>query len=623
MSPHAGYGVTFVLPILLIFVAVFSSNRGCLVKRTLLMPQVLLIPIVAIAAVGQHLCDWIREHQIQTGQGSYLGEFGLLHYSLELGQFLSSNEPFFELRNPTSFLIGLLPLLHTFVFPVIALFDPGAYVSVASPRRITLSWNAYAWDALRTQFHGGILALVLISWSFARNKKQSENHRFLLRCLAITLCVSICLALLMTPKIRWFSLLPEYVFGNAYWQTADVSLLLTLSLAVIHGDRFSRAFPLRQRNSHRSEEPRSFLRRCLSNIALLLGLLITVSLLPYRLIEPIRINGGQTRFSPLQLDGEIRKSNESWEGVITRIASDLRNDPLHVPERVLIGDGSFVMGEGEQSWWGLRTFTQLRDIQLSSLLSRPRFRDSETLTRHAPFSSTVESFRCTETIRSTLDVLSVGWAILPKDCAQEYLAREYNTTVAMPEPWSNLPAGRPFESVSPTLLVRNVSDDQLHLGVRLREFHHWWAPIGRIGTEKCPFLELDCATQLELVRGSSTSSPPMSFCVHKCVARYHISENAPAGDRLIVPLNFDASIRARQGEDSLRLSSYHGLVAIDAESINAGEIEFFVEPDVLMRIQGFVPIAWLFLIFLATRHRYMKSRYPKEQLNSPHPAVLE
>ena len=601
MIPHVGYGMTYAPTIAVLFAFVVFSQRGVLVRRIVREPEVLVGPLLAVVALLPGILDIVREQRLQAAFPAYQPEMGVLHYTLFSGQFLG-------------WLLGVLPLFHTLVFPLLALFDPGAYGGVLDKEIFRRPWTAVGWPHKGVQFHGGVLTLILAGWSVARPKLSKGSC--LERAVAVLAVTSMTIALLNTNNVpgHWLSLewIPSGLLSNGRWQHSDVSLLLTLVLLVWRANDLV----ARVSNSTGSPPP-SFLPRLnsalhnLTKLSVVFGLLCLVCVLPYRFIEPLRLNSGQTRFSPLHFNGEIRSDNERWRSVLDD--HKLKLSISDGPKRMLI-DGGLIEGEGQREWWGLRTHSQLRDIQVSSLLSWPRLRRGDTLTPGAKIQHVVRDFSCDNNLPDRLDILAVTWSLVQDPCSSTFLPRATRVTVPMPPPWSSVVSQRQPESIMDEMTATTSTGH--YSAVKTETFHQWWTPIRTSLIEPCPFLTNDCVTKVGLIRGKKVDSPPLTVCRRDCVAVYRLSQPPLQHSRLLIPLNYDPSLRVMQNGLDLHTTEYAGLLTIDSQQLQPGIITITIHPDLIMRLRTVAPIAVTILILLAAQKRRFSRLKESEDLTS-------
>lgn len=152
MIPHLGYGITFAPVIVLLFAIVIFSNRGALGRRILRRPMVLIAPALTLLALLPGLIDVSRELRIQSARPDYSPEFGVLRYVFD--QFANGTVRF-DSGNLNHWLLVVLPLAHTFVFPSVAIIRPETYLASSPAAGSIPFWNAYSWPHALTPFHGG------------------------------------------------------------------------------------------------------------------------------------------------------------------------------------------------------------------------------------------------------------------------------------------------------------------------------------------------------------------------------------------------------------------------------------------------------------------------------------
>jgi hypothetical protein len=592
LAPHFGYAVTYVPTLVVLFSVVMFSKNGALVRRVFRNPVALTVPVLVILAISPYLLDLAREMQLQANRPDYRAESGVLDFALRHGAFLEAGQPI-------SWVISGILMAHTFVFPLVALFDPEAYVQTASPRVLTLSWNAAAWPIRVVQFHGGVLALCLSILVLRRPKGRRVK---LVERVAIGLmALSIVVALFNTSRVPGLSLAwaPVWMFSNSRWTHADVSLLLCLALFVWRSDDIWKMLFGAFRGQRR--------RRRLMRLGITFGLVCVICVMPYRFTETLRLNGDQTRFAALQVDSQVRIDNGQWKRVVADLRRSLYGANTSASERVFFEGESLMGGEGDNVWWGLRTHSQLRDVRLSSLLSWPRLRSGETLTPGDKFQHIVSDPKCDESIRSRLDFLSVSWSVMSSECAESHLQFEKQVDVPMPPSWTSLSSGRSLSSIMPEMVARTPFLQEGEVSaVRLMSYHHWWSTLNDLSTAPCPMLAEDCVTRLKLRRGAEVDSPPLRVCLSDCIATYELTQVAPAGSLLVIPLNYDPAIQPTQGDTALATVNFNGLLAVQSSQLTAGQIKFVVKSDIIMTLRAFAPVlisAALAIAWLARRRR--------------------
>jgi len=594
MMPHLGYGMTYAPTIVLLFAVVVFSRRGVLARRIVRRPAVLLVPLLAMLALLPGVLDLIREQHLQDARSSYSPELGVLHQTLTYENI--------DFSSVSSWILNAAPLIHTFVFPVLALVDPGAYQWTESPGVFQMSWNAYQWPFSLVQFHGGVLLVLLAGWSIWRPKL--DKRQCLERTLAVVAVMAMLVALLNTnfEPLRWLSLgwAPVGLLSNSRWQYSDLSLLLTLVLLVWRADALVGLF--RQVSRGRTE----LLRRA-ARVFVVSGVFVMICVLPYRVAEPVRLNGGQTRFAPMQFDPVMRQSNEQWRLVLESLRRDRLGLQAESPQRVLI-EGEGLMGaEGDNSWWGLRTHSQLRDVQLSTLLSWPRLRSGLTLTPGDKFQQIVSDPVCDETFPMRLDVLAVEWAILQTSCVKDYFPSSMRVPLPLSPDWKSFKSGRPQTQAMIQMFASASRVD--YSATRLSEFHHWWTKMQPSTLQPCGLLAQSdkdprsCVSRLGLVAGKSVVGPPLAICKTSCLAKYRLEQLPPSAMHLVVPLRFDSTIRAVQDGAPLAIVDFAGLVAIQSNQLRDGLIEFSLVPDSIMKLRSISPLIGLAVLLFAVVSR--------------------
>ena len=582
LMPHLGYGLTFVPAVVVVAAVVLVSRRAELSRWCRTCPQLVVPPMLAALVVTPGVLDFLRESQLQDSLPGYSPELGVLDFMVRAG---------LSLESPQAWLRGLILFAHTFVFPLLGLIDPSAYQEVAPPLNLARSWNGSPWPFTIIQFHGGLLFFVLSVWTF---RTRTEGHKSrAARAVAVMGIIAMLIALLNSRgdplpglALDW---VPFLLLSNSRWLYADLAIVITLVLLVVYGERvvgtLTRVGTPRNRGA--------FVTRPL----LIAGLLIAAFLLPYRMVEPLRINGGQTRFAPLQIDARVRGENEEWRLRLQRLQSDLLGSNSPSPQRVFMEGEGFTGAEGDNVWWGLRTHSQLRDVRLSSLLSWPRMRNGATLVKSDKLQHIVSDPLCHLGLQRALDVLAVSWSVLPSTCVREEFVDLTPIKLEMPPSWTNVISTRPRESIMKQMTAISSSVD--YSAVSMRHYHHWW--ISEVGHDNsvCSFLVDDCVTHLRLIKGKTLDLPPLEICESRCVATYDLSEGAPSGALLVIPLNYDSTLRAESGGRRLRSVNRAGLLAVDTSKLHEASITVSVQPDLIMRLRGLSPIASVVLMLLA------------------------
>lgn len=588
MIPHLGYGVTFAPVIVLLFVIVTFSHRGALGRRILRRPIVLVPPALTFLALLPGLLDISRELRLQSARPDYTPEFGVLRYVFD--QFVAGTVRF-DPENLNHWMLVVLPLAHTFVFPIVGIIRPETYLASSPVGGSVPAWNAYSWPHALTPFHGGILLLVLLVWSVFRPrlKKTAGLERAIV--VAATLSTLIALFNTNAGPFRWLSLswIPSALLSNSRWQHADLSFVLMLVLLVW------RASDIRELFSHAGKRV-GFTCNGLRLFATL-GVVVVGSLLPYRVIESVRLNGGQTRFAPLQIDAATRESNERWRSLLVEVQRSIGMNSVGTPQRVLVEGEGFMGAEGDNSWWGLRTHSQLRDIKLASLLSWPRIRSGETLTPSDKLQHIVSDPLCDEHISQKLDLLSVSWAILPTSCIENHFSGVTSVRISDPPSWSSVTANRTRASIMSQMIARESDVD--FSATKIVSHHHWWARSDSFTSTACHILVEDCVKQLHLSKGLQVESPPLEICEHGCAVRYRLRESPRSGMLLVIPMNYDRAVQALQDGVEHRTYNFHGLVAIEGAELGTGVIEFVIRPDLVMTARSFVPLLLMCLVLIA------------------------
>lgn len=601
LMPHLGYGMTFVPAVIVVATVVLVSRRAQLSQWCKNCPHLFVPPLLATLIVLPGVLDYLRESQLQDSLPGYSPELGVLDFLSRAGLSPVS---------PQAWLIGIILLAHTFVFPLVGLIDPSAYREVAPPSSVTTSWNGSPWPFSVIQFHGGLLLFVLAVWSF-RTRIEGSRARAA-KAVSMVGIVAMLIALLNSrgDSLQFLALdwVPFFLLSNSRWLYSDLSIITTLVLFVVYGERVEGMFI-------RTRTPRN--RSALVTRPLLvLGVVIAALLFPYRMVESLRLNGGQTLFAPLHIDPVVRRENEEWRLRLQRLQSDLLGSKSLRPQRVLM-EGEGLMGaEGDNVWWGLRTHSQLRDVQIGSLLSWPRTRSGATLVESDKLQHIVSDPVCHVGLQESVDVLAVSWSVLPTTCVRERFVGLKSVKLEMPPPWTNLVSSRSRESIMKQMSAANSSVD--YSAVRGRDFHHWWIPRTDLNTEVCSFLLDDCVTLLRLTEGKALNSPPLQICQRRCVATYDLSEGAPAGALLIIPLNYDSTLRAESGGQRLRIVNHAGLLAVDIGELQDSSITVSVQPDLIMRLRGLSAMVCfgLLLVTLLSASRRRSHNHAESAVNA-------
>jgi len=582
MMPHLGYGMTFAPTVVILFIIVVSSRHGALIRRVLQRPASLLAPLLALVVLLPGTLDLIREWNLQADRKSYAPEFGVLHFVIRAGGFPD---------DLSELLLLLGPLTHTFIFPIVALVDPESYQWVSMAKGLSVSWNAHPWPHALVQFHGGVLTLILVAWTVVR---PCRNASKVLERVIVTLTISSMLTALLNtnfPAIGWLALewIPVGLLSNSRWLYSDLALVLTLVLIVWRAEDVHRLF----KHPGQGNGVISVAMR----LSVAFGLIVIACVLPYRLVEPLQINRGQTRFSPLQVNRQVRAENMSWQSVVRELQLKLLGNETFGTSRVLI-EGEGLMGaEGDNSWWGLRTHSQLRDIRVNSLLSWPRLRSGETLTPGEKFQQIVSDPICDQSMPSRMDFLAVDWAVLSRQCVSDYFPRAQAASVATPPIWLNIKSSRSRTSVMTQMVSTSTSVDYLAIG--FASFHHWLAPKPNSTRKPCGFLVEDCIQKLGLRKGVELPKSPLAICLTECVARYQLTQHIPTESILVIPLKFDSAIRATFNDKAISVRNFADLIAIDGKLLEPGEIIFSIEADLIMRLRAGSPILILVLMGLS------------------------
>lgn len=593
LMPHVGTGVTHA-PTVLVLASVVCFLRRRLLFREFRNSRIPLVSLLLAAlALLPGILDILRELRLQKSLIDYSPELGVLDYLQIRGLSLESGQP-------QAWVHGVILLAHTFVFPVLALLDPAAYQATPPSSELSASWNASPWPFDVVQFHGGALTVLLVIWAL-RTRSTDVTARTI-KWVAGLATIAMLVALLNTdtPPLSFLALdwVPFFVLSNGRYMYADLSLLLTLVLVVLMGDRIRSVF-------FRTARPRAT-GVWVTRGVLVFGFSVAASLLPYRVAEPVRLSGGQTRFAPLQFDSTVRRDNEEWRERILRLQSDLSDEAAPGPQRVLI-EGEGLMGaEGDNEWWGLRTHSQLRDMQLSSLLSWPRTRSGATLVPGEKLQHIVSDSLCHEGLNRTVDFLSVSWSMLATPCVGQRFPSLERIKLEMPPQWSSIKSTRPRQSIMDQMIAHSSAVD--YSAFKTAVFHHWWTPTDRSKTEVCGFLVDDCVTRLRLIEGEVLDSPPLEICASRCVATYRLTERSPSGSLLVIPLNYDDVLRAEANGKHLLTHNHAGLLAVDTSGMSQGVLTVTVQPDLIMRLRALSPLACLGLVLLVASRAVRRRR---------------
>jgi len=582
--PHYGYAMTYLPTIVVLSFLVVVRRRGIIIRRIIKRPLLMWPILFAILVLLPGLLDIRRELNLQSALPPAFPEYGIFHYTFDVGNF--------DLKSSSSWLLTGLNVIHTTVFPFVGLIRPETYLELlpGDPR----SFFQVAWSHNRTQFGGGLLAVILAIRALFRPKllQASVIERFVGAVILGSLYVGMFSVAhpFGSSTLRWvleLKMIPGPLLSNGRWQYMDLSAVLTLLLFAWQDHKV-----LTSRG-----QSRDYLAavRALRNVVVTLGVSMFALLLPYRVLETVRLNQGQTRFAPLQLEKTLRSDNEQWISQIAKVQEQLFQNSATSPQRVLIparetnAQNDILFGlEGYQSWFGLRVHAQLRDIQLSSLASKPKIRSGLTLEHRAKqtqLGHDVWNFVCDSDIRARLDFLSVSWSVLPGDCAIREFSSASRIELPMPPEWSR-PSNRKNNTYATEFRLASTEGD--FVALRNATFSHWWTRSGTRSGMPCSLLIDDCLA--DFLPTNSLSQPPLEICSEACVATYHLKGEAPIDSRLLVPLNYDPTLEAVQNGVRLRIDEFQGLVAISSESLGTGTIRISVRPDAIMTLYGVSPL---------------------------------
>lgn len=586
LMPHVGYGMTFAPFILLLIMISLLSQKAYLARRALEQPIAFVVPLLALCSLIPGVFDLLREASMQRSlSDNYEPEFGIVHYLDTSWQ-------------PNTF----IALTHTFIFPLVAVIFPLVYRWTDTPSQDPISFLVHNWPFNRVQFHGGILAIVMVAWACRRPISRKNSNSEIVTILTLIICLLV--ALLNSDNgLNWFSLtwIPMGMLSNGRWFYADLALILTVVLFVIHADDLLDSVIARSV----AKIQVSFLLRAVVVIALV----IAGALFPYRVLEPWRINGGQVRFAPLQAKSQVRSSNEEWRKVVLKLQNAFAAGDLTPSKRVLIYD--MIGGEGKRSWLGLRSHSQLRDIKIASLLSWPRLRSAETLNSGDKLQHVVSDVECSKKLPGVLDFLGVDWSVVPVECSANFAVTAPQGVVPNGQEWSIPSRLRTSESVMLEMHSSEVTEK--YLAIATATFHHWWASKSELELSSCHFLEQDCIEQLGLIAGSKLDESPFRVGSESNVAEYRLSQSPPDGDFLVIPLNYDRAIQAELDGAELKVFEFGGLSAIDGRELRPGRITFTIHPDSVMLLRALAPLSFVAVlvgvtVFAAREKRQRSSR---------------
>ena len=584
--PHVGNGMTFAPAILALFLTVMVSRRMTLVRRVLKRPIVLVSPVLALVTLLPAILDLRRELQLQNGLPPYEPEFGFLNTSIPSGDL-----------SPTqvvSWIVAVVPIFHHFIFPIIGLVRPSTYLWSALPYPVTVTSTVHLWSHDRAQFSGGLLAVILIY--LAMRRPRSNDNPSVERAVGVLAAVAMFIALFNIDHpyaeilaLRW---VPVWLLSNSRWQYSDLALLLVLVMLIIRADYLNEVLSRR----HPAQRVPTFTLR----LGLAFGLISVLALFPYRVVEPIRLNGGQTRFAPLQTDAGTRYQNELWKKKIESIVAEAEVSNQRSSERVVISD--LIEPEGEREWFGLRGTIQLRDLKLVSVLSASRVRSGQTLVpprvrlRSNAFQVECERDETLRSLQSQLDFLAVSWAVLPATCWAESFDGMNVTNLDSPPHWRSTVSDREPRSIMRQLVSESAASN--FRVDQLKFFHHWWSTSQNPRDGICSFLSSPCIEELEIKPGKQLMGAPLTVCEESCLATYELEEVPPREGRLVIPLNYDPAIRAEQNDKILDVRNFSGLTAIDSSSLERGRITMSLDPDYIMDLRAIAPLATILLIIV-------------------------
>lgn len=593
VMPHVGNGMTFAPAIVALSLLVILSRGMTLLRRATKRPIVFVAPIMALVALLPALLDLRRELHLQSDLPPYEPEFGFLNSSIPSGDL-----------NPTqllSWIISVIPLIHHFFFPMIGLFSPSTYLWSALPYPLRISSKVHLWSHDRAQFFGGVLAVILIYLAIRR--PSSTVKSVFERTIGVLAAVAMFIGLFNVDHpyaeilaLRW---MPVWLLSNSRWQYADLSLLLVLVLLVLRANDVCRI--LTQRNSLRRS------RSMLLRIGLVIGLLSATALFPYRVIEPLRLNDGPTRFAPLQTNSAIRSSNERWKSLLEDSLAEAKAANPRGAVRVVISD--LIEPEGEKEWFGLRSTIQLREVGLGTVQSAPRIRSGQTLNpprvrlRSNSFTVECENKDLVQNLRAQLDVLAVSLSVLPAECLVETSTGTIGSNLQDSPWWKNTASERNSQSI-----MRQLVSESARGNFRIIQsdvFHHWWSSNQTSTSDVCSFLSEPCLERLKIRPGKRLAYAPLAICREHCVATYELTELPPSASNLVVPLNYDSVIQAVQDGKALEIRNVSGLIGIDSSLLTTGRITFSVKADYIMNLRAVAPLFVLALIisaFVVTRN---------------------
>lgn len=523
------------------------------------------IPILLVAIYTPVVVESLR---IQSSTWkNFSPEFGLFHYW----------------GNENSSIKIFNSIIHTMLYPVLGIFIPEGYLSQASYLR------SFAYN--RTNFAGGtLIVFVLIHYLLAYNLRRSKAIFHI-----IVFFISLTLILQYTGPGNIINFWPtlKVFLSNSYYQYADLTLILVLIYVAMNWDCFF------ETNKNDTIFGKTLV------LILSIGILSTISLLPFRIFHTVLTNNGMPRFSAAQiLNNGTKQKNNQW---VDQLVSENNRGAV----RILASD--FIHPEGRLSWFGLRYIENFRDAQFAPLQARVKLREQPALHSGKIPLSVDPYFNCnTSDTDDRLDFLSVTHFISDFRCNKAAINTNSMSISQLPiEKTENeiaIPAvSKLLHGETQQLTVENVSGN-LYL-IRPKFFHEWYYNTNNLTAKNmlprnptatpCPFLENNCIEQLGLIQGSiTTANPRFRLCKSNCLAHFDYSaEHFQGNFKIIIPISYDATIVALDiNSQKLQLENFNGLIAFDTFAIPPGKITFSIAPDLLMRLHAMAPIFFILLI---------------------------
>jgi hypothetical protein len=259
-------------------------------------------------------------------------------------------------------------------------------------------------------------------------------------------------------------------------------------------------------------------------------------------------------------------------------------------------------------WFGYRKYTQLSSLGASSINSWPKIRSARTLVTE----NDGTGFKFLNIVDSThgckaneIQFLNVSHIIVRNDeCKDDY-----------DKAFSDLGYRRLLMQSPPEWSQR----DEVWI-YELLSFRSYFLGVGEsIGLETCSLLSADgCLQKLKLVPSESRSNKPsFRICQSSCIATVSIPP-LQKGQLLIIPIDFDSSLRVKVRESNLTLDtvSYGGFLGVELTQDTSlhQNLVVGVSPDGRMVLNALSP--WVNLIFLlgmVAQTRLKTSQGPKSE----------